>query len=409
MTIDQSVLSGLVGHVRSIYGEGFIPMHRPVFAGNEKAYLCETIDSNFVSSVGERVNQFERDVARFMGAKHAIATVNGTAALHLALLVAGVKPGDEVISQALTFVATANATSYAGANPVFLDVERETLGLCPDALRRWLAANTVLRDRACRNRRTGARIAAVVPMHTFGMPCRIRELAEICADYGIALIEDAAESIGSFVGERHTGTFGLMSTLSFNGNKVITTGGGGMIVTDDDHVAARAKYLSTTAKRPHAYEFYHDEVGYNYRLPNLNAALGCAQLEQLPTMLEIKAEIAAAYADFCREHNELGFVSAPSQTTRNNWLNAVLLSSVEDRDAFLTYTNEEGVMTRPIWRLMTALPMFASAENDGLEMSHWLEQRIVNLPSSVPDSEISRVGRGVAAAAKDTYAIGAAS
>lgn len=396
MTIDQGVLSGLVRHVRSIYGDGFIQMHRPVFAGNEKAYLSDTIDSTFVSSVGERVDNFERDIARFMGAKHAIATVNGTAALHMALLVAGVKPGDEVISQALTFVATANATNYAGANPVFLDVERETLGLCPDALQRWLDANTELRNGSCHNRRTGARVAAVVPMHTFGIPCSIGEIAEICAEYDIALIEDAAESIGSFVGDRHTGTFGLMSTLSFNGNKVITTGGGGMIVTDDDDIAARVKHLTTTAKRPHAYEFYHDEVGYNYRLPNLNAALGCAQMEQLPTILAIKAEIAAGYAEFCRDHNDLGFISAPPDTTGNNWLNAVLLPSVEDRDAFLRYTNEAGVMTRPIWRLMTSLPMFAAAENDGLEVSHWLEQRIVNVPSSVPDSEISRVACSVA-------------
>lgn len=378
----------LVAHVRAIYGEGFIPLHRPVFEGNEKQYLLDCIDSNFVSSVGTKVTEFEQQIAAFTGAKFAIATVNGTAALHVALQLAGVSRGDEVITQALTFIATCNALSYAGAHPVFVDVDRDTMGMSPDALRRWLEANAELRDGQAFNRLTGRRIAACVPMHTFGFPLRIAEIVAVCDEFGIPVVEDAAESLGSYVGGQHTGTFGKLATLSFNGNKVITTGGGGMIITDDASIARRAKHLTTTAKVPHPYEFVHDEIGYNYRMPNLNAALGCAQMETLPRMLEIKSDVACSYRDFF-EGTDIDFVQARAGTTANHWLNAIVLDSEAIRDAFLQYTNEQGVMTRPIWRLMSRLEMFKDCQHDGLENSHWLEARVVNLPSSVPDGAMS--------------------
>jgi perosamine synthetase len=273
---------------RRVYGKGFIPLHRPVFEGNERQYLVDCIDSNFVSSVGAKVTEFEEKVAKFTGSKYAVATVNGTAALHVAIELAGVKPGDEVISQALTFIATCNAISYAGATPIFIDVDLDTMGLSPLALSRFLEKNAEKRATGTFNKLSGKKISACVPMHTFGFPCRIAEIAEICAHWDIALIEDAAESLGSFVGSRHTGTFSSMATLSFNGNKVITTGGGGMIITNESDLAKRAKHITTTAKVPHPYEFVHNEIGYNYRMPNLNAALGCAQMERLEEFLAIK-------------------------------------------------------------------------------------------------------------------------
>lgn len=378
-------LQQTVDFVRSIYGQGFIPLHRPIFEGNERSYLVDCIDSNFVSSVGAKVTEFEQQIAAFTGARFAIATVNGTAALHIALQLAGVQRNDEVISQALTFVATCNALSYTGAHPVFVDVDRDTLGMSPEALRRFLAEHAEIRDGRAWNTSSGRRIAACVPMHTFGLPCRIDEIAAICAEWGIALVEDAAESLGSYVAGRHTGTFGLFGTLSFNGNKVITTGGGGMIVTNDEALAKRAKHITTTAKIPHPFEFVHDEVGYNYRLPNLNAALGCAQMERLPWMLERKQQIADLYRAFFASQG----VEMPSPLpgcTANNWLNAIILANKAERDAFLAYTNENGVMTRPIWRLMSELEMFRHCQHDGLENSRWLEERVVNVPSSVPDS-----------------------
>jgi aminotransferase in exopolysaccharide biosynthesis len=337
-----------------------------------------------------RVTEFEQEVAVFAGAKYGVATVNGTAALHASLILAGVKRGDEVISQALTFIATANAISYIGATPVFVDVDRDTLGMSPTALREWLEANTKTENGQTMNKGTGARIAACVPMHTFGIPTRISEIAEVCNAFGIALIEDTAESLGSYVGGRHTGTFGQSAAFSFNGNKIITTGGGGVIVTNDAALAARAKYLTTTAKRPHPYEFFHDQTGYNYRLPNLNAALGVAQMETLPEMLKIKAEVAARYRDFCAD-NGLNFIDAIEGTTANYWLNAVLLDNRAQRDALLEESNTAGVMTRPIWRLMTELPMYSHCQNDGLSDARWLVERVVNLPSSVPETEFERL------------------
>lgn len=377
---------------RTIYGNSFIPLHRPVFEGNERQYLVDCIDSNFVSSVGEKVTEFEEKVAEFTGSKYAVATVNGTAALHVAIELAGVKPGDEVISQALTFIATCNAISYAGAKPLFIDVDPDTMGLSPAALKRFLERNAEKRANGTFNKTSGKKISACVPMHTFGFPCRIAEIAEICADWDIALIEDAAESLGSYVGRRHTGTFASMATLSFNGNKVITTGGGGMIITDDSELAKRAKYITTTAKVPHPYEFVHDEIGYNYRMPNLNAALGCAQMERLDEFLAIKTQLADQWDAFFHDR-DIEFVRAINGNNANHWLNSIILDSKSDRDEFLQVTNESNVMTRPIWTLMSKLPMFKDCQTDGLESSLWLEDRVVNIPSSVPDGALKKLDK----------------
>jgi len=381
-----------VEQAKLIFGGDFIPLHRPVFEGNERRYLIDCIDSNFVSSVGAKVAEFEEKVAEFTGSKYAVATVNGTAALHAAIELAGVKPGDEVISQALTFIATCNAISYAGAKPLFIDADLDTMGLSPAALNRFLEENTEKRTSGTFNKTSGKRISACIPMHTFGFPCRIAEIAEICANWDITLIEDAAESLGSYVGSRHTGTFGSMATLSFNGNKVITTGGGGMIITDDAELAKRAKYITTTAKVPHPYEFVHDEIGYNYRMPNLNAALGCAQMERLDEFLAIKTQLADQWDAFFHDR-DVEFVRAINGNNANHWLNAIILDSKSDRDEFLKVTNESDVMTRPIWTLMSKLPMFKDCQTDGLENSLWLEDRVVNIPSSVPDGALKKLDK----------------
>ena len=382
----------VVALARKIFGKDFVHLHRPVFEGNERQYLVDCIDSNFVSSVGAKVTEFEEKVAEFTGAKHAIATVNGTAALHVAIELSGVKPGDEVISQALTFIATCNAISYAGAKPLFIDVDLDTMGLSPTALKIFLESNAEKRVDGTFNKFSGNRISACVPMHTFGFPCRIAEIAEICADWDITLIEDAAESLGSFVGSRHTGTFASMATFSFNGNKVITTGGGGMIITDDSELAKRAKYITTTAKVLHPYEFVHDEIGYNYRLPNLNAVLGCAQMERLEEFLTIKAELAYQWDVFFHDR-DVDFVKAINGNNANHWLNAIIFDSKLDRDEFLKITNDNNVMTRPIWTLMSKLPMFKDCQTDGLKNSLWLEDRVVNIPSSVPDGALNKLDK----------------
>ena len=370
-----------------IYGEDFIPLHRPIFEGNEKQYLVDCIDSNFVSSVGAKVTELEEKVAEYTGSRYAVATVNGTAALHVAIELVGVKPGDEVITQSLTFIATCNAISYAGARPLFVDVDLDTMGLSPAALKNFLEQNTEIRADGTFNKTTGKRISACIPMHTFGFPCRITEIAEICADWNIALIEDAAESLGSFVGTQHTGTFASMGTLSFNGNKIITTGGGGMIITDDIDLAKKAKHITTTAKVPHSYEFVHDKVGYNYRMPNLNAALGSAQMERLEEFLEAKLKLANQWSAFFDKRG-INFVKPVNGNKANYWLNAIILDSRKDRDDFLKFTNDNNVMTRPIWTLMSKLSMFKDCQTDGLKNSLWLEDRIVNIPSSVPDGAL---------------------
>jgi perosamine synthetase len=390
--MSSDLMIPFISYARSIFGDDFIPLHRPVFEGNERRYLVDCIDSNFVSSVGAKVSEFEQLVAEFTGSKHAIATVNGTAALHIAIELAGVKPGDEVISQALTFIATCNAISYAGAEPLFVDVDLDTMGLSPVALKRFLEENAEKRASGTFNKTSGKRISACVPMHTFGFPCRIAEIAEICADWKIALIEDAAESLGSYVGSRHTGTFASMATLSFNGNKVITTGGGGMIITDDPELAKRARYITTTAKVPHPYEFVHDEIGYNYRMPNLNAALGCAQMERLDEFLTVKAQLADQWDAFFNDR-DVDFLKAVNGNNANHWLNAIILDSRSDRDEFLKMTNDNDVMTRPIWTLMSKLPMFNNCQTDSLENSLWLEDRVVNIPSSVPDGALKKLDK----------------
>ena len=392
MKIRDSVITATVDLAKTIFGHEFIPLHRPVFEGNERQYLVDCIDSNFVSSVGAKVTEFEEKVAEFTGRKYAITTVNGTAALHAAILLAGVKPGDEVISQALTFIATCNAISYSGADPVFVDVDLDTMGMSPEALKRFLEKHAEKKDGKCYNKSSGRRIAACIPMHTFGLPCRIAEIAVICVDWNITLIEDAAESLGSYVGDKHTGTFSSMATLSFNGNKVITTGGGGMIITDDPILAHRAKYITTTAKIPHPYEFVHDEIGYNYRMPNLNAALGCAQMERLNEFLDIKTELADQWGAFF-DQNDVRFVRAVDGNKANHWLNALVLDSKEERDKFIKITNDNGVMTRPIWTLMSKLSMLKDCQSDGLENSLWLEDRVVNIPSSVPDRALKQLDR----------------
>ena len=369
--------------IKELYGnKDFIPLHEPVFFGNEKKYLNECIDSTFVSSVGKFVDKFEEMVADYTGAKYAVATVNGTAALHIALKLVGTDEESEVITQPLTFIATCNAISYCRAQPVFVDVDRETMGLSPESLYAFLEKETVQKNGACYNKITGKKITAAVPMHTFGHPCRIDEIATICHAFNIALVEDAAESLGSYYKGRHTGTFGRVAAFSFNGNKTITTGGGGMIITNDETLARHAKHLTTTAKIPHPYAYMHDEIGYNYRMPNLNAALGCAQIEVLDTILANKRTIAKAYKTFF-DAEGMSFVTEKSNTKANYWLNALIFENSEERDVFLKETNANGVMTRPVWTLMNRLDMFKDCQTTDLTNAQWLEERVVNIPSGV--------------------------
>jgi len=363
--------------------EEFIPLHEPRFLGNEKKYLGECIDSTFVSSVGKFVTQFEEEFARYVGAKHAVACVNGTAALHAALVVAGVKDDDEVLTQALSFVATSNAISYCGAKPIFLDVDRETLGLSAYALKDFLTKNCEIVDGVCKNRLTNKTIKACVPMHTFGHPCQIEDIAALCKEWHISLIEDSAESLGSFYKNRHTGTFGLMGVFSFNGNKIITAGGGGVIVTDDETLAKRLKHITTTAKVPHKWEYIHDEIGFNYRMPNLNAALLVAQMENLNRFLEDKSLLASEYEAFFSNFDTIKFIKEPQNTKSNYWLNTIILQDEEQREKFLEYTNANGVMSRPIWKLLNELEMFKDCYHDELTNSLYLQKRVVNIPSGV--------------------------
>jgi aminotransferase in exopolysaccharide biosynthesis len=360
----------------------FIPLHEPKFIGNEKKYLNDCIDSTFVSSVGKYVDTFEKEFAKTIGSKYAIATVNGTAALHISLLLADVKQDDEVITQPLTFIATCNAISYIGASPIFVDVDLDTMGLSPESLKNFLETSCEIIENKCINKTTGKTIKACVPMHTFGHPCRIDEIKKICDEWNMVLVEDAAESLGSYYKDKHNGIFGKVGAFSFNGNKIITSGGGGVIVTDDDALAKRAKHITTTAKTPHSYEYVHDEIGYNYRLPNLNAALLVAQLEQLEKFLISKRELAIQYKEFFVNEN-ITFIDEPKDSKSNYWLQAVLLDDKTKRDEFLEFTNKNGVMTRPIWRLMNELEMFKDCQKDDLKNSKYLEDRVVNIPSSV--------------------------
>ena len=374
----------VVSFVHELYGtEGMVPLHVPTFRGNEKKYLNECIDTTFVSSVGKFVDRFEEMMVDYTGTQKAVVCVNGTNALHMAMLLVGVEREDEVITQALTFIATCNAISYIGAHPVFIDVDKDTMGLSPDAMEAWLKENAEIKGESCYNRRTGRRIKACVPMHTFGHPVHLDKLVEVCNRYHIELIEDAAESLGSFYKGKHTGTFGKIGAISFNGNKTITTGGGGMLLFQDETLGNYAKHLTTQAKVPHRWEFVHDHIGYNYRMPNINAALGCAQLEEIDHILANKRETAEKYKQFFSDKENIQFFTEPEGSTSNYWLNAVLLNDKEEQLKFLEYTNNHAVMTRPIWELMNRLPMFKDCETDGLQNTVWFADRVVNIPSSV--------------------------
>lgn len=376
--------SQVTDFVHQLFGtEETVPLHAPLFIGNEKKYLNECIDTTFVSSVGKFVDRFEEEMAAYTGAKKAVVCVSGTNALHMAMMLVGVERDDEVLTQALTFIATCNAISYIGAHPVFIDVDMETLGLSPKAVKAWLEKNTELKNGVCYNKKTGRRVKACIPMHTFGHPVKIDELVQICDEWHLELVEDAAESIGSLYKGQHTGTFGKVGAISFNGNKTITTGGGGMLLFQDEELGKLAKHLTTQAKVPHRWAFVHDHIGYNYRMPNINAALGCAQLENLDRYVENKRETAQIYADFFKNIPDITFFTEPENCRSNYWLNVVMLKDKAAQQEFLEYTNDHGVMTRPVWELMNRLEMFKQCETDGLKNTEWLADRIVNIPSSV--------------------------
>ena len=372
-----------VKFIQEIYNtKEFIPLHEPKFLGNEKSFIAETIDSTFVSSVGKFVDRFESDLSMFTGSEKAIATVNGTSALHLSLVLANVQPKDYVITQSLTFVATCNAISYCKANPIFVDVGRDTLGMCPAALESYLEENAIVDEQGiCRLKKDQKPIKACVPMHTFGHPVDIEPIKLICKTWKLTLIEDAAEALGSFYQGQHTGTFGSIGVLSFNGNKIITTGGGGAVLCDRQ-TYIDGKHLSTTAKKKDDIHFFHDKVGFNYRLPNLNAALGCAQLEKIDEFILQKRNLAKIYEDFFQS-SEFSFFKEPKKCKSNYWLNTLICQDIKQRDKFLNFTNSNGVMTRPIWTPMHKLPMFSESLSGHLNNTTWLEERIVNIPSSV--------------------------
>lgn len=379
----MNIAIDLASFIREQYKTNkYIPLHEPRFRGNEKKYLNETIDSTFVSSVGAYVDRFELMMQDITGATKAVAVVNGTASLQVSLRLAGVSVGDEVITQALSFVATANAIAYNNAIPIFLDVDLDTMGLSPTAVSLFLEEFGELRENLCYNKSTGRKIAAVMPMHTFGFPVHMDELVKICEKWNIPIVEDAAESLGSYYKNKHTGTMGLIGGFSFNGNKTVTCGGGGVIITSNIDIGNRAKHLTTTAKVPHPYEFFHDDLGYNFRMPNLNAALACAQLEQLNDFVENKRALANKYSTFLK-NTSLKFREELPNTRANYWLMCVELESGAEREEFLNVTSKQGIMTRPIWNLMYKLPMYAQCQRDEQTNAEFLERRIVNIPSSV--------------------------
>ncbi len=374
-----------VDFVREIYkDEKIIPLHRPIFDDKEKKILVECIDSNFVSTTGKLVNKFEKKVQDFTGIKYAVSTVNGTAALHIGLKLLGVKKDDEVITQSLNFVASSNAISYCNARPVFIDVNKENFGMCPKALNNFLTKNATRSKGFLINKYTGNKISACLPLHVFGNPCDIISIKKVCDKFGLPILEDIAESLGSFVGKKHTGSFSDVSTLSFNGNKIITTGGGGMILTNNKKIFKEAKHITTTAKLPHRYEYIHDQVGFNYRMPNLNAALGCAQIQKIKNIIRVKRKIANLYKDFFKSY-DIDFLTEDSNSNSNYWLNTIILKTEAHQKKFLDYTNKNGIMTRPLWRLMSNLKMYKKCQSDNLKNSKFLEKRVVNIPSSVPN------------------------
>jgi len=372
----------IISFIRNQFrGQDKISLHQPHFGGKEKEYLNDCITSTFVSSVGPFVDRFEKVITNFTDTKYAVAVVNGTAGLQVALQLVGVENGDEVITQALSFIATSNSIHFAGATPIYVDVDYDTMGMSPNSLTEFLVENAELRNKQCYNKSTGKRIAACLPMHTFGFPCRIDEISEICKKWSIPLVEDAAEALGSEYKQQKIGSFGDLAVFSFNGNKIVTAGGGGVIVTNDEILAKRAKHITTTAKIPHPYEFVHDESGYNFRMPNINAALLCAQLEQLEGFLKNKRELASKYATFFNEKPI--FRIETDQSKANYWLNCLEFENMSERDSFLIETNKEGIMTRPIWTLSFLLPMYKNFWRDSQENATKLYERIVNIPSSV--------------------------
>jgi perosamine synthetase len=373
----------ILQEIRSHYKkpDDLIPLHEPTFLGNERKYVLDAIDSTFVSSVGKFVTLFESMICDYTGSAHAVATVNGTSALHIALMISGVGQDDLVLTQPLSFIATCNAISYLGAQPAFIDIDQDTLGLSPEKLHLFLSEHCERRKGGCYHIATGKRIAACVPMHTYGHPVRLDRLVEICNEYSIPLIEDAAESMGSKYKNQHTGTFGLLGIFSFNGNKTITCGGGGVIITNNPELAKLAKHLTTQAKTVHPWEFNHDRVGYNYRLPNLNAALACAQIEIIDRLIVAKRALAEKYKSFF-EGEDVEFVREPSNSYSNYWLNSVLFKDKDQRDAFLRYSNDRKIMTRPAWTLMTDLQMYSRCIRDDISNARMISNRLVNLPSS---------------------------
>ena len=376
-------------NVKRFYGKEFVPLHEPTFNDKEVEYVTDCVKTGWVSSVGAYVNRFEEDLAKFVGVKRAVAVVNGTAALHIALKVAGVKAEDEVLMPSLTFIATANAVSYLGAVPHFIDVSMNTLGVDADKLKIYLEQIGKLQNNQLYNRETGRRISALVPMHTFGHAVDIEGLLKVCEMYNLTLVEDAAESLGSYYNGKHTGSFGKVSALSFNGNKIMTTGGGGAIVTDDDAIADYAKHLTTTAKIPHRWAYEHDEIGFNYRMPNINAALGCAQLEKMPLFIQQKRELTKQYEQWLAGLEGVQLFEEPANTRSNYWLQTILLDEQFNRDEVLGFLNEQGVMSRPIWNPMHHLAIYQKCPKSDLSVTNQLNMRVVNIPST-PISEGSR-------------------
>ena len=372
----------IVEFIQNEYKAQSVALHEPKFIGNEMRYLKQCIDSGFVSSVGQFVTDIEMDMARITGAKYAVAMSSGTAALHIALICAGVRVGEEVITQPLSFIATANAISYTGASAVFVDVDMDTMGMSPYSLSKFLDKNCIKKDGKCYNKISNKFISACVPMHTFGMMCKIDEIAQICDIWGINLVEDSAESLGSVYKGTHSGRFGLAGVFSFNGNKIATSGGGGMLISDDENVAKLARHLSTTAKIPHPYEYNHDYIAYNYRMPNLNTALLKAQLENLNLFLSKKRDLAKRYAKFF-DSIGIKFISEPVDCLSNYWLMGVIMDDRKSRDELLKYANERSVMMRPAWRLLSELEIYKESIKDENKNAKYLADRIVNIPSSV--------------------------
>jgi len=383
MTTKKKKNQTVIEFIKSVYGQNkTIPLHEPKFSGNEKKYLNKCIESTFVSSVGQFVTEFEEKISKYTNAKYAVATTNGTSALHISMLLADVSQNDEVITQALNFVASSNSISYCGAKPIFVDVDKDTMGLSPSALKIFLENNTIIKNQKCVNKTTGRIIKACVPMHSYGHPCKIDEIKKICKKSNLFLIEDAAESVGSFYKKKHTGTFGELGVFSFNGNKIITSGGGGCIITNNIDLAKKAKHLTTTAKVPHKWDFNHDIVGYNYRMPNLNAALLVAQLENLNDFIMNKRKLASKYEKFF-SNIDYHFFKEPIDSRSNYWLNSILFKNRQQRDDFLEECFSNDITSRPIWILMNKLPMFKNAQCGELKNSEWLHDRVVNIPSSV--------------------------